>query len=628
MINDEKIYQILLDALMKRIISLKESITKEMDDFLTNKKIDIVLFNKILPDIYLFKLVKFINSASDDFNEKITQLEKNKNENEILQKKNMYKKLKHFIKEINEVLFSCWEQLNNLLFNINTRLKENQELILPKLNRLIPYLETFITLSHLQFIATYSPILDQDKKPFIFEKNFDSNRKSSNLSSSFNAQPQSPLPLVRLNSKNEVDSFLEFFYEFCEKNKKIINYILRQYPKMFTNELIKKISPLLDLENKKTYFQHSLKKLPANKKCLKIQVRRNGAELFADSFEALINKSPKDIRGNLMIIFENEEAVDRGGVKREWLTILSKEMFNPNYMLFTLAKNGTTYTINSDSGKYNEEHLRHFEFIGRIIAKAIFDGMMLDCYFTRVIYKLISGTPISYHDMEDYDPVYYNSIKWLLENDFTETETFLTYSVNHDDLDQIQTVDLIENGRNVEVTEKNKFDYVQRLCSFKLYESIKLQIEALLKGFYNIIPQNLISIFNHRELELVISGMPTINIQDWKNNTIYENYNEESNVIKYFWEIIESFDNDERAEFLQFVTGSAKVPLEGFCALQGIGGVNKFKISKVFDTNFDRLPTAHTCTNQLDLPDYPTKEILNERLRLAIKEGKNSFGFI
>ena len=628
MINDEKIYQILLDALMKRIISLKESITKEMDDFLTNKKIDIVLFNKIFPDIYLFKLVKFINSASGDFNEKITQLEKNKNENEILQKKNMYKKLKHFIKEINEVLFSCWEQLNNLLFNINTRLKENQELILPKLNRLIPYLETFITLSHLQFISTYSPILDQDKKPFIFEKNFDSNRKSSNLSSSFNAQPQSPLPLVRLNSKNEVDSFLEFFYEFCEKNKKIINYILRQYPKMFTNELIKKISPLLDLENKKTYFQHSLKKLPANKKCLKIQVRRNGAELFADSFEALINKSPKDIRGNLMIIFENEEAVDRGGVKREWLTILSKEMFNPNYMLFTLAKNGTTYTINSDSGKYNEEHLRHFEFIGRIIAKAIFDGMMLDCYFTRVIYKLISGTPISYHDMEDYDPVYYNSIKWLLENDFTETETFLTYSVNHDDLDQIQTVDLIENGRNVEVTEKNKFDYVQRLCSFKLYESIKLQIEALLKGFYNIIPQNLISIFNHRELELVISGMPTINIQDWKNNTIYENYNEESNVIKYFWEIIESFDNDERAEFLQFVTGSAKVPLEGFCALQGIGGVNKFKISKVFDTNFDRLPTAHTCTNQLDLPDYPTKEILNERLRLAIKEGKNSFGFI
>ena len=149
-----------------------------------------------------------------------------------------------------------------------------------------------------------------------------------------------------------------------------------------------------------------------------------------------------------------------------------------------------------------------------------------------------------------------------------------------------------------------------------------------IKGFYDIIPKNLISIFNYRELELIISGMPTINLTDWKNNTIYENYNEESTIIKYFWEIIESFDNDERAEFLQFVTGSSKVPLEGFCALQGIGGINKFKISKVFDKNFDRLPTAHTCTNQLDLPEYPSKDILNNRLRLAIKEGKNSFGFV
>ncbi len=99
-------------------------------------------------------------------------------------------------------------------------------------------------------------------------------------------------------------------------------------------------------------------------------------------------------------------------------------------------------------------------------------------------------------------------------------------------------------------------------------------------------------------------------------------------MIKYFWEILEGFDNDERAEFLQFVTGSSKVPLEGFASLQGIGGINKFKIAKVFETNFDRLPSAHTCTNQLDLPEYPSKEILSERLTFAIKEGKVGFGFI
>ena len=325
--------------------------------------------------------------------------------------------------------------------------------------------------------------------------------------------------------------------------------------------------------------------------------------------------------------FEGEEAVDAGGVKREWLTLLSKEMFNPNYLLFTLAKNGTTLSINSDSGKYNEEHLKQFEFIGKIMAKTIYDGMMLDCYFTKIIYKLITNTPISYHDMEDYDQDFYNSIKKLLENNFTGTDTYLTYSYNYDNFGKIETVDLIENGRNVDVTESNKFDYVQKLCSAKLYDTIKPQIEALLKGLYSIIPQKLISIFTYRELELVISGLPEIDVNDWKNNTQYENYTKDTPIIKYFWEIIESYDNDERAEFLQFVTGSSKVPLEGFKALQGIGGVNKFLISKVFDQNFDRLPRAHTCTNQLDLPEYPSKEILKQRLKFAIKEGKG-FGFV
>ena len=636
MINDQNIFQILLEVLLKRIKAIKENITKEMDDFFKYKKINIQLFNKLLPDIVLFKLVKFISSVNDNFNEEINELEndkkdkdknkpEDKNENEkinarnLQNKKDMLNKLKEFIKNINNILFPCWEQLDNLLLDINTLIKDNQDIIIPKLNRLIPYLETFITLSHLQFISTNSPSSTNDKNAFIFEKKF------MGLGDSL-ISGLSPNPHIQ-NIKNEIDAFVEFFYEFCEKNKKIINFILRQYPKMFTNELIIKISSLLDLENKQKYFRHSLKKLPSSHKTIDIEVRRNGAELVSDSFEQLFDKDAKDLRGKLRISFENEEAIDAGGVKREWLTLLSKELFNPNYMLFTLAKNGTTYSINSDSGKYNPEHLNYFEFIGKIMAKAIFDGMMIECYFTRIIYKLIIGSPISYHDMEDYDPVYFNSIKWLLENDFTNTETCLTYSYNHENLGEIQTVDLIENGRNIDVTEANKFDYVQRLCSSKLYDTIKPQIDALLKGFYDIIPQKLISIFNHRELELVISGMPTIDIKDWKNNTIYENYNEESDVVKYFWEIIESFDNDERAEFLQFVTGSSKVPLEGFSALQGIGGINKFKISKVFDKNYDRLPTAHTCTNQLDLPEYPNKEILYERLILAIKEGKNSFGF-
>jgi E3 ubiquitin-protein ligase HUWE1 len=74
----------------------------------------------------------------------------------------------------------------------------------------------------------------------------------------------------------------------------------------------------------------------------------------------------------------------------------------------------------------------------------------------------------------------------------------------------LEVKDLVPNGSQISVTEENKFEYVQKLCYAKLYEEIKPQMEALLEGIYEIIPLNLISIFNNRELELIISGLPTV----------------------------------------------------------------------------------------------------------------------
>jgi hypothetical protein len=96
--------------------------------------------------------------------------------------------------------------------------------------------------------------------------------------------------------------------------------------------------------------------------------------------------------------------------------------------------------------------------------------------------------------------------------------------------------------------------------------------------------------------------------------------------VLWLWEVLEVLDNSERAEFLQFVTGSSKVPLDGFKGLIGMRGPQKFTISKIKSDDIMRLPSGHTCFNQLDLPEYPSKEILHERLLLAIKETKG-FGF-
>lgn len=116
-------------------------------------------------------------------------------------------------------------------------------------------------------------------------------------------------------------------------------------------------------------------------------------------------------------------------------------------------------------------------------------------------------------------------------------------------------------------------------------------------GFHDIIPAELIAIFNEQELELLISGLPDIDVDDWKGNTEYHNYSAASQQIQWFWRAIRSFDKEERAKLLQFVTGTSKVPLNGFKELEGMNGVNRFNIHRDYG-NKDRLPSSHTCFNR------------------------------
>ena len=93
----------------------------------------------------------------------------------------------------------------------------------------------------------------------------------------------------------------------------------------------------------------------------------------------------------------------------------------------------------------------------------------------------------------------------------------------------------------------------------KMTGAIRKQLSAFLEGFYNIIPRRLISIFNEQELELLVSGLPVIDIDDLKANTEYHKYQANSLQIIWFWRALRSFDQTDKAKFMQFVTGSSKV---------------------------------------------------------------------
>ena len=189
-------------------------------------------------------------------------------------------------------------------------------------------------------------------------------------------------------------------------------------------------------------------------------------------------------------------------------------MFNPNYSLFNLSSSGSTYYPNPKSD-IERDHLRYFKFIGKVIGKALFDECLLECYFVKSLYKIITGEPLLFSDLEDFDNEFYNNLKWCLDNDVDPL--LATFVVEQEYFGRSKEVELIQNGKSTPVNNDNKKEYVEKLSFYKLYKSIQQQIDAFLEGFYELIPKELISVFNYKELELLISGLPnfdSINIFD------------------------------------------------------------------------------------------------------------------
>uniref|UniRef100_A0A2K5TLP0 HECT-type E3 ubiquitin transferase n=1 Tax=Macaca fascicularis TaxID=9541 RepID=A0A2K5TLP0_MACFA len=422
----------------------------------------------------------------------------------------------------------------------------------------------------------------------------------SSLDPFFSREPSS----MHISSSLPPDT--QKFLRFAETHRTVLNQILRQSTTHLADgpfAVLVDYIRVLDFDVKRKYFRQELERLDEGlrKEDMAVHVRRD--HVFEDSYRELHRKSPEEMKNRLYIVFEGEEGQDAGGLLREWYMIISREMFNPMYALFrTSPGDRVTYTINPSS-HCNPNHLSYFKFVGRIVAKAVYDNRLLECYFTRSFYKHILGKSVRYTDMESEDYHFYQGLVYLLENDVSTLGYDLTFSTEVQEFGVCEVRDLKPNGANILVTEENKKEYVHLVCQMRMTGAIRKQLAAFLEGFYEIIPKRLISIFTEQELELLISGLPTIDIDDLKSNTEYHKYQSNSIQIQWFWRALRSFDQADRAKFLQFVTGTSKVPLQGFAALEGMNGIQKFQIHRD-DRSTDRLPSAHTClfTDHLVVP--------------------------
>ncbi|XP_073006653.1 E3 ubiquitin-protein ligase UPL2-like [Typha latifolia] len=433
-------------------------------------------------------------------------------------------------------------------------------------------------------------------------------------------------------TSGQVEEKHSAFVKFSEKHRKLLNAFIRQNPGLLEKSfsLMLKVPRFVDFDNKRAHFRSKIKhQHDHHHSPVRISVRR--AYILEDSYNQLRMRSPQDLKGRLTVHFQGEEGIDAGGLTREWYQLLSRVIFDKGALLFTTVGNELTFQPNPNS-VYQTEHLSYFKFVGRVVGKALFDSQLLDVHFTRSFYKHILGVKVTYHDIEAIDPDYYKNLKWMLENDISDILD-LTFSMDADEEKlilyekaEVTDSELIPGGRNIRVTEENKHEYVNRVAEHRLTTAIRPQINAFMDGFNELIPRDLISIFNDKEFELLISGLPDIDLDDLRANTEYSGYSNASPVIQWFWEVVQGFSKEDKARFLQFVTGTSKVPLEGFSALQGISGSQRFQIHKAYGSPH-HLPSAHTCFNQLDLPEYTSKDQLQERLLLAIHEGSEGFGF-
>ncbi|CAG2110880.1 unnamed protein product [Medioppia subpectinata] len=350
---------------------------------------------------------------------------------------------------------------------------------------------------------------------------------------------------------------------------------------------------------------------------IKIQVAR--ANIFEDSFHAIMRVPPHELRRRLFITFRNEEGLDYGGIAREWFFLLSHEVLNPMYCLFEYAgKNNYSLQINPASS-VNPDHLLYFRFIGRFIAMALFHGKFIYSGFTLPFYKRMLGKKLVMKDIESIDPEFYNSLLWIKENSVEECGLELYFSVDFEILGQIQSHELVPNGGDKRVDDQNKDEYLRLMTDWRFSRGQEEQTKAFLDGFNEVLPLEWLHYFDERELELLLCGMQEIDIEDWQRNSIYRHYTRNSKQIIWFWQFVrDGCDNEKRARLLQFVTGTCRVPVGGFAELMGSNGPQRFCIEKVGKENW--LPRSHTCFNRLDLPPYKSYEQLVEKLTFAIEE--------
>uniref|UniRef100_A0A4X1T153 Ubiquitin-protein ligase E3B n=1 Tax=Sus scrofa TaxID=9823 RepID=A0A4X1T153_PIG len=377
-----------------------------------------------------------------------------------------------------------------------------------------------------------------------------------------------------------------------------------------------------------------------------ITIRRS--RMLEDGYEQLRQLSQHAMKGVIRVKFVNdlgvdEAGIDQDGVFKEFLEEIIKRVFDPALNLFKTTS-GDERLYPSPTSYIHENYLQLFEFVGKMLGKAVYEGIVVDVPFASFFLSQLLGHhhSIFYSSVDELpslDSEFYKNLTSIKRYDGDIADLGLTLSYDEDVMGQLVCHELIPGGKTIPVTNENKISYIHLMAHFRMHTQIKNQTAALISGFRSIIKPEWTRMFSTPELQRLISGdNAEIDLEDLKKHTVYYGgFHGSHRVIIWLWDILASdFTPDERAMFLKFVTSCSRPPLLGFAYLKPPFSIRCVEVSDDQDTGDTlgsvlrgfftirkrepggRLPTSSTCFNLLKLPNYSKKSVLREKLRYAI----------
>ncbi|EKX46500.1 hypothetical protein GUITHDRAFT_86719 [Guillardia theta CCMP2712] len=270
-----------------------------------------------------------------------------------------------------------------------------------------------------------------------------------------------------------------------------------------------------------------------------------------------------------------------------------------------------------------------YEFVGRFIGYSLWRGIRIDAVFIPLMFRMMkdSESRATFEDLKDVDFNLYSNLQTMLncEPSLVEETFCQSFCIDTEFLGMRKTYDLCPDGASIPVTGDNVLSFLDLYVQHVLYIFSRRAIDSFLVGFHSLIPEKKLQDFSPQELEAVLCGQPTISDEDVEELRVASHCSLDENgaphkQVLWFWSILARFSQEERSLVLQFVTGNERPPLTGFQALEHPFTVQLGSHMKPTD-----LPEAHVCFNQLVLPPAGSEEILREKLRIAVREGREGF---